>query len=444
MLRRLHLTDIGPARELKFAFAPRLNILTGDNGLGKSFVLDIAWWVFTGQWSGERALPRRAGANDRGPTAPHISAVITTAGGDLPITGAYVSETQKWLQNATPTVNLVVYARIDGSFAIWDGYQASKDREDAFGGAAVVLDPDEVWNGKEDESRGKRRSTVCRGLLEDWVTWQGTGSDVFESLRRALAALSEPQDLLVPGPPIRVLLDDRRDIPTLEMPYGLVPVTTASAGQRRVLALAYMLVWAWTEHRRAATVKQRRPSSTMVVLVDEVELHLHPRWQRVLLPAILQAIATIAPDVSVQLLATTHAPLVLASLEPYFDEDCDDLYRFERSGSTVAAHRLDFAKQGDAGNWLVSETFGLDLPRSIPSEAAIEAASEFMRGDPAAAESALLHAMVGIDPLASDPSAPLKDRIHAALCRLLPGHDDFWPRWIVSNDPALSPRKDDP
>ena len=215
------------------------------------------------------------------------------------------------------------------------------------------------------------------------------------------------------------------------MPYGAVPVTLASAGQRRVLALAYILVWTWAEHRKAAAVTQRATSPGIVFLLDEVEMHLHPRWQRSLLPALLRVTETIAADVSVQLVVSTHAPLVLASIEPYFDEDLDNLYRFERTGPVVEAHNLRFAKQGDVANWLVSETFGLDLPRSAPSEAVIQAASAFMRGDAAAAESALKTA---VDALGSPPFAPssdLKARIHATLRRLVPGHDDFWPRWIV-------------
>ena len=47
--------------------APRLNLITGDNGLGKSFLLDVAWYCLTRRWpqevnpgltSGAMALPR--------------------------------------------------------------------------------------------------------------------------------------------------------------------------------------------------------------------------------------------------------------------------------------------------------------------------------------------------------------------------------------------------
>src|ERR1044072_3531878 len=30
--------------------APRLSLITGNNGLGKSFLLDVAWWALTRRW----------------------------------------------------------------------------------------------------------------------------------------------------------------------------------------------------------------------------------------------------------------------------------------------------------------------------------------------------------------------------------------------------------
>jgi len=37
MLEYLHLKNVGPASEMEVELAPRLNLITGDNGLGKSF-----------------------------------------------------------------------------------------------------------------------------------------------------------------------------------------------------------------------------------------------------------------------------------------------------------------------------------------------------------------------------------------------------------------------
>ena len=46
-----------------------------------------------------------------------------------------------------------------------------------------------------------------------------------------------------------------------------------------------------------------------VVLVDEIDLHLHPRWQRVALPRLRNAFPRL------QLVVTTHSPQVLSSVE---------------------------------------------------------------------------------------------------------------------------------
>jgi predicted ATPase len=45
MLEYLHLKTVGPAPEMELVLGRRLNLLTGDNGLGKSFLLDVAWWL---------------------------------------------------------------------------------------------------------------------------------------------------------------------------------------------------------------------------------------------------------------------------------------------------------------------------------------------------------------------------------------------------------------
>ena len=182
---------------------------------------------------------------------------------------------------------------------------------------------------------------------------------------------------------------------------------------RRVLALAYIIVWTFDEHRAAAQLMGEKPLEDLVLLVDEVEAHLHPRWQRLLLPALLAVLDELAPSVHAQVIATTHAPLVLASIEPHFSPARDRVLHLARAGAGVELTDLPWSPQGDAVNWLVSESFGLRQARSIEAEQAIEAAEAFMRGEPC--------------------PAPLDQRvaIHEALRAALPDHDHFWPRWLV-------------
>jgi len=60
MLKSTKLHGVGPVRDLSASFGERLNVITGDNGLGKSFLLDVCFWSLTGTWPGGRlAIPDR-------------------------------------------------------------------------------------------------------------------------------------------------------------------------------------------------------------------------------------------------------------------------------------------------------------------------------------------------------------------------------------------------
>jgi hypothetical protein len=154
------------------------------------------------------------------------------------------------------------------------------------------------------------------------------------------------------GQPTRVSLDDPCDVPTLDLPYGVVPVVFASGGIKRIIAFAYLVVWAWEEHRKISVLMRRSPARRMVIIVDEMEAHLHPRWQRRILPALRLVAKESSPEVSVQIISSTHAPLVLASAEPWFSEDADQLFQFEAQDGPVSVRQGLWARRGDAVGWL--------------------------------------------------------------------------------------------
>jgi ABC-type transport system involved in cytochrome c biogenesis ATPase subunit len=409
MLKYLHLKNVALAPDLRVEWAPRLNLITGDNGLGKSFLLDLAWWALTRTWAGAVALPAVAARN------PQIEYVVEgKAGQAKPVVSKFRRSDETWPVDAKrpPMPGIVVYIRIDGGFSVWDPAR-NYWRSDPGRPAAYHFAASEVWEGLD--LRGQR---VCEGLERDWINWQEGRKPQFKAMEEVLRVLSPAAETLRAGPPQRLFIGEGRDRPTLLIGSQTVPVALASAGVRRVLALAYFLVWAWHEHRVAAELLGKRPESRVVILFDEPETHLHPRWQRTIVPSVLAAVDALrgGSDAPPQVLLASHAPLVAASLEPLFDRDQDDVERLEIRNGVVTIEQGVWAPQGDAANWLVSETFGLEQARSLDAEKAVEAAEAFMRGDKAALPKSL----------------DSKAAIQKALMRLLPAHDHFWPRWIVA------------
>ena len=419
MLKSLNLNGVGPAHHMTVEFGERLNVITGDNGLGKSFILDIAFWAMTRRWpgdvnprlnSGKRALPR---PNEKG----EISFEFTSKTGSKSYTSRYDRRAESWTGRPGRPANpgLVLYAMADGGFAVWD---PARNHWRTQGGAdvqerrpAYVFSPSEVWDGLLDDAG----VPLCNGLIRDLANWQREDGTPWKFFQYALASLSAAdEELLLMGGLVRISLDDARDMPTIRMPYGQdVPVVHASAGMRRILALAYLLVWAWTEHEKASQLLSEVPSGQMVFLVDEIESHLHPKWQFKVVRALLSVMNEMAPATQIQLVTATHSPQVLASLEMLFDPAIDawlDLdYVHDEDGAAVVLTQRPFEKHGTVSNWLTSDAFNLASDRA-PDVAEVLRRAAMLVGE-AQPESAALMAM------------------HQELCAALSPQDPFLFRW---------------
>lgn len=454
MLCSLHMKDVGPAAQLDLALGERVNVLTGDNGLGKTFVLDVAWWALTGTWVGRPVLPAE-GKEDTASLGYQLSLVGEASESNTrwkspsrrPQKAEFQRQKQDWeepIHHGRGTANRdsgllvptwvhdigwvpVLYARADGSISVWDPARNYPIKTSSESDSALPrpyhLSAADIWEGLKQDGK-----PVCNGLIQDWARWRleeaGGERSPFDLLRRVLGRLSHPSEPMVPGKPRRLYLDDVRDYPTIDLPYGNVPVAHLSAGMRRVVGLAYLIVWAWTEHEQACKLLGWPPAKQIVFLMDEVESHLHPQWERHILPSLLDVLGGLGA--APQLLVTTHSPLVLASLEPHFDEANDKLFLFELGGGAprkeVTLHEVPWAKRGDAVSWLTSPVFGLTQARSPEAERVIEAAYDFMAGRTSA-----LPAGLGT-----------VDEIDRELRRLLPDQDKFWPRWVVVREQKSS------
>ena len=217
--------------------------------------------------------------------------------------------------------------------------------------------------------------------------------------------------VLKPGEPVRIP-DDPRVIPTLVHPYGEIPITNASAGVRRIVALAYMIVWAWNEHVVISEMMNIPPQNNMVVLVDELEAHLHPKWQRAFLPSLIALDKVFSSELKIQFIIATHSPLVMASSEEVFDIETDSLYHLQLDNKGhITLDELDFVKYGDVSSWLMSPIFELRQARSQEGEAAIEDAKKIQALE--------------------NPDIEMIEDITVRLRKYLSATDKFWPRWII-------------
>ncbi|MCK6523765.1 AAA family ATPase [Myxococcota bacterium] len=129
-----------------------------------------------------------------------------------------------------------------------------------------------------------------------------------------------------------------------EQPFELL-----SDGTRNLVAIAADI--AWRAARLNPHLGARAPQEASgVVLIDELDLHLHPDWQRSVLGRLLE----IFPNI--QLVVTTHSPQVVSSAKPEW------LRVLQADG---AVERVDYSEGRDT-NALLRSVFGVaDRPTEV-------------------------------------------------------------------------------
>lgn len=400
-LSKIELINVGPCNHIEMLLSPRLNIITGDNGLGKTFLMDCAWWALTNTWTGAEARPKYAEGSKR------ASIGFAVAGRSKMLQekkALYDNKNLTWKRPVDPATipGLIIYALVDGSYAVWD---PSKNIFNGGNSATLnVFTKKQVWDGY-----GSR----IEGLIRDWVKWQNSPEKYpFEVFKKVLAKMSPPDlGTLVPRDTIRIP-NDSREIPTIQYSYGVVPVTNSSAGVGRIITLAYLIVWAWNEHKENCKLRGVKPDSRIVIMVDELEAHLHPKWQRTILPALVEVQKYLAAELEVQFIIATHSPLIMASSESVFNVETDKLFQIKLEGEIADAvvSEENYIKYGQINEWLTSPIFNLNQARSTDAEQIINEAKALQLKDEA-----------------SDADV---QAAHQKLLDCLAQNDPFWPRWI--------------
>ncbi len=236
--------------------------------------------------------------------------------------------------NGRAPVDLPVIAYY-GAGRLWSQKRASAKKEEGLGsrteGYQDCLDP---------ESNHKLFSAWMR--LQEFARIQRI-AETFADGRRAVHG---PDDLLRPD---HLAAVEDAAVALIEGAYRLtydaayqqlrvtfhdqrrVPFDLLSDGFRSLVALAADIAW------RAVRLNphQRNEAPVLargIVLIDEVELHLHPGWQRTVLPRLTEAFPNL------QFVVTTHSPQVIASVPAEQVRFLDDQGRVHAVG---AAEGLD-------------------------------------------------------------------------------------------------------
>ncbi len=176
--------------------------------------------------------------------------------------------------------------------------------------------------------------------------------DRLEQVKQILSAIlpdiSGKDDIKILGPKSGV--PDEESGVKFHTPYGWVPLTGLSLGYQTTLAWAVDLAWRLYDRFSESSNPMAEPA---IVLIDEIDLHLHPRWQREIITKLTENFP------NTQFIATSHSPLIVQAAT-----GANLAVLQEQDGKIIIENRPRFRESWRADQILTSGLFGVSSARS--------------------------------------------------------------------------------
>ena len=194
--------------------------------------------------------------------------------------------------------------------------------------------------------------------------------------------------------------------PKFDTKDGSFPLNTLSQGTQSIIQWLAHFVMGYAQYYGYPKHLEEQAG---VLIIDEVDAHLHPSWQRRIIPALSHHFPKI------QLFCSTHSPLAIAGLK---QGQVQRLYRDERGVMVVSTNDTDIV--GWTSDEILRSVLGVNDPIDLETMARLENIDQLRNRDSLTAdEAAELRALrdrVGAD-LISGPGSELVERFADQLRR---------------------------
>ncbi len=327
VLKQLTIENFKGLTHCELCFRPGFNLIIGNNGVGKTSVLEAASVALSAYFDNMGDVSAKNFSMDQ----VRVSAMPMGDGSfsrqlELPI-----------MVTCAADMNGKTYEWTRRKNSVKPGKSATEPRNICKAGSEMLKNPQSIlpvlcfqgatrtWKQKRDQSNtifdtNFNRTSGYANCLDDasdarsllnWcakmeqVSWQkGRPIGEYEAVKKALSTF---MSIMNDGAAAQIQYDKQ----TNELSYlenGLsLPIRLLSDGYQSlvwmVLDIAYRMAIL------NPNLRENAADSDGIVLIDEMDVHLHPKWQW----NVIEALQKTFPNV--QFIATTHSPILIAACQ---------------------------------------------------------------------------------------------------------------------------------
>ena len=350
----LQVANVGPFKEVELEFDPQVNVFTGPNNSGKSTVLwvlgellvypftmpakllrsDRSSWRLTmsssdGIDSVEGILPAETepllqiyeviGHTCYVPAQRQATNFRSTGPSTTPASDRHLDEQLEMLAQERPAILKQLGPEqfrhfLANQLGQYEHLELARRRKLIWAGNSVVTDTAVKQKIIDlDYAAYRREMPTVRAVIDHVAS---IASDITEGFPIEFMRVAEDPDGL---------------FPEFRTPDGDLPLDVVSQGTQSIIQFLSHLLFGYAEYYNYPSDLTDRPG---ILIIDEIDAHLHPTWQRRIIPALTSHFPKL------QIFCSTHSPLMLAGLS---EGQVQLLRRGENGEIKVSTNETDVA-----------------------------------------------------------------------------------------------------
>ncbi|TYT75597.1 AAA family ATPase [Desulfobotulus mexicanus] len=368
-IQKLLLENFRGAQHLSLSLDKHLNVFVGMNGAGKSTILDasailLSWLVNRIRHSGSSGRPITENDIRNGKPSANLDLTLNLKGS---YSGWNIARTRKGHKKKEPVSGLISASEVARQIQSEISQTSGQTNIPLFAYYPVnraVLDiPLRIRDKHRFDLLSAYDESLTSGAnFRTFFEWFREREDLENENRRYAEDLIKPEGYHFPDPQLEAVrkaltlfmpdfknLTVRRNPLRMEVEKNgeILSVNQLSDGEKCLMAMVGDMA------RRMAIANPLRDNPLEgegVFLIDEIELHLHPRWQRMVIPKLTEVFP------GCQFLISTHSPHVITHVQP------DNLFLL-RMGEVGMETLQPSESYGKTAERILEDLMGLETTR---------------------------------------------------------------------------------